>query len=168
MKTPHFTACCFFAALLAGCSTHPLETRINEKNDSYAHMTPRQQELVRQGHITIGFTPDMVYMALSKPDRILTGPGPQQETWEYYTYYTLNGSETAMPRRIIAHDGGSIVGTGPEAGVMPGARHPDRRGIVTYRVEYDPGATQLRVASTRRVQVIFLRGRVADIRVQTT
>lgn len=100
--------------LNAGCTISTLESRIHEKNTAFARITPRQQAMIKQGLIGSGFSRDMVYMALDKPDRIVPGPGPQQETWVYLKTETSGGSPL-MPVKIVTHENG-----GSSGGHMPG------------------------------------------------
>lgn len=55
--------CCF---LLAACSTP--ESRIEKNPAAYASFPPDVQASVKQGKISIGYTPDMVFVAWGKPD----------------------------------------------------------------------------------------------------
>lgn len=54
--------------LLGACSTP--ETRAREKDIAFAQLPPAQQQLVLQGKIEEGMTPDAVYIALGRPARI--------------------------------------------------------------------------------------------------
>lgn len=78
--------------LLAACSTP--EARIRRNADFFATLAPEQQQLIREGKIAIGFTPDLVRLALGDPDRVAvrkdtTGEG---EAWSYTNYETLEGA----------------------------------------------------------------------------
>lgn len=75
------------ALVLAGCST--IDSRIKEKSDVFARLDPVVQAKIKQGVIDIGFTSDMVYIALGQPDEISerTGQGGQTTSWKYNTYY---------------------------------------------------------------------------------
>jgi hypothetical protein len=78
--------------LLAACSTP--EARIRRNADFFATLAPEQQQLIREGKIAIGFTPDLVRLALGDPDRVAvrqdtTGEG---EAWSYTNYETLDGA----------------------------------------------------------------------------
>jgi outer membrane protein assembly factor BamE (lipoprotein component of BamABCDE complex) len=75
----------FFTALLlavSGCDT--INHRIREKQDVFNRLDPKAQAVIRQGRVEIGYTPDMVYMALGKPDKI------EGTTW-YYKHYFEEG-----------------------------------------------------------------------------
>jgi hypothetical protein len=75
------------AALLGACST--INTRINERSAVFNQLDPNTQAKISHGDIDIGFTPDMVYMALGNPDvrrEAVTTDG-QTETWVYRSYY---------------------------------------------------------------------------------
>ena len=74
-------------ALLGACST--VNSRISEKSAVFSSLDPNTQAKISHGDIDIGFTPDMVYMALGNPDvrrESITANG-QTETWIYRTYY---------------------------------------------------------------------------------
>lgn len=170
MKIAHYPALllgCTSLALLSACeTTHSLESRLQQKNATFAQLTPREQAMIKRGLIAHGFTQEMVFMALDKPDRVITGPGPQQETWVYLkTEYS--GGNPLMPTKIVTTENGDSAGVaaGPK---MPGALHGGRPHTNTYTVEYDPTAAILPTEITRRVSVMFLFGRVAGIQVDNT
>lgn len=161
MFTRLATMCSASLALvvLCGCQPTTLASRIDEKQSLFSRLPPRQQELIRRGLITTGFTREMVYIVLAKPDRIVPGPGPQQETWIYETFYAADGS-TQMPTKVVAREG---VSWGSAPGGPPGPIYG--KAPLTYSVEYDPGSPRASIPSSRRVQVIFNFGRVAAIQI---
>jgi hypothetical protein len=89
MKTKSFVLLPLFGAalLLSACST--ISSRINEKSTVFNSLDPATQAQIQHGDIGIGFTPDMVYMALGKPDakRYRRTADGTAETWIYSTYY---------------------------------------------------------------------------------
>lgn len=89
MKTKPFAVFSLAAAglLLAGCST--INSRINEKGSVFYSLDAESRAKIEHGDIAIGFTPDMVYMALGKPDtkRFRTTADGTAETWVYGAYY---------------------------------------------------------------------------------
>jgi len=80
-------------AILAGlialpaCST--INSRIAEKSAVYQSLDTATRAKIAQGDVGLGFTPDMVYMALGQPDarrQAITSTG-QTETWIYQSYF---------------------------------------------------------------------------------
>ena len=76
---------------LSGCSTP--ETRIRQNPDLFSHLAPDQQQAIREGRVGIGFTPEMVKLALGDPDRvrIRTDVTGRSELWHYITYENADG-----------------------------------------------------------------------------
>lgn len=75
------------ALLLTGCST--VQSRINEKGSMFYSLDPATQSKIEHGDVAVGFTPEMVYVALGQPDakRSVTTADGRAETWVYGTYY---------------------------------------------------------------------------------
>jgi hypothetical protein len=70
--------------VLAGCAS-PQAARIDRNPELFASFPLEAQDLIRQGSIDLGFTPEMVRMALGQPERryvrrSIDGDG---ETWVY-------------------------------------------------------------------------------------
>jgi LPS sulfotransferase NodH len=72
---------------LIGCST--VNSRVHEKAAVFNTLDPNTQSKISHGEIDLGFTPDMVYMALGNPDirRQAVSTTGQTETWIYRSYY---------------------------------------------------------------------------------
>ena len=64
---------------MSGCDT--INHRIGEKPDVFNRLDPKAQAEIRQGRVEVGYTPDMVYLALGKPDKIAGS------TWYYKLYF---------------------------------------------------------------------------------
>ena len=86
----YFVAC---AALVwaVGCATP--EARIKRNPELFAQLSPNDQQLIREGKVALGFTPEMVRLALGDPDRISTRTDANgtSETWSYTTYEGPDG-----------------------------------------------------------------------------
>lgn len=92
-------------ALLTGCQS--VESRIKEKPDVYAKLDAATQAKVKQGIIELGYTEDVVYLALGAPDhkRESVSPTGTKITWIYNTYYDrYEGSMMAGYHRSIYFD----------------------------------------------------------------
>lgn len=144
-------------ALLAfGCSTK--ESRIKEKSDVFASLALDQQQVIRNGYIMVGFTPDMVYMALDKPERVLPGNGPGNETWVYHNFYAADGSSStsATVAAPAARTAGRPSSTGAGGAGGSGGN---------FQIAYDPSADNIKAEAAIKVHVKFVDGKVADIQI---
>ena len=74
------------ALILTSCST--TETRISDHPEIFQTLSPRDQELVRQGKIREGMSQNAVWLAWGTPDQKATGTarGHAVETWIYNDY----------------------------------------------------------------------------------
>jgi hypothetical protein len=78
-------------AFFSGCATPA--ARIEKNPEIFAKLTPTDQQTIREGKVAIGFTPEMVKLALGEPDRKMTRTDAQgtTESWSYTTYETDDG-----------------------------------------------------------------------------
>jgi hypothetical protein len=104
----HLKKIVFFAGLLlalVGCNT--IDHRIGEKQDVFNRLDPQTQDKIRQGIVEVGYTEDMVYIALGPPDERhekVSAKGAET-TWTYKTYYEqFEGVEHVGYRRIVFFD----------------------------------------------------------------
>jgi len=91
--------------LFAGCST--VDKRIEQKSAVFAELDAATQEKLRQGIVEIGYTPDMVYIALGEPDdkREKISAAGRELTWIYTSYkQEYAGTGVAGHRRVVIHD----------------------------------------------------------------
>jgi outer membrane protein assembly factor BamE (lipoprotein component of BamABCDE complex) len=74
------------AALMSGCST--VSSRIEEKSAVFNSLDPQTQNRLKQSLVNVGDTPDMVYIALGRPDRTRERNSAKgnDQTWIYSTY----------------------------------------------------------------------------------
>ena len=81
--TSRKSAALLCALLLAGCST--VASRIDRNRAAFDRYPPEVQQKIRAGQIAIGFTQDMVRMALGDPDHVYqrTTAAGQSEIWGY-------------------------------------------------------------------------------------
>jgi len=73
---------------IAGCATP--ESRIKEKPEVFNSFPPDVQSKIRTGQVDIGYSKDMVYIALGKPDLkyTRTTADGSREIWSYTAGYT--------------------------------------------------------------------------------
>ena len=144
MKSRIFTSLLFASlVLLAGCQS--VESRIKEKPDLFANLDAATQDKIKQGIIEIGYTEDMVYLALDKPDqkRESVSENGKSTTWIYNTYYQrYDGTQFAGYHRSIYFD-------------------PHLRA---YRVSYRPAyADTYSQEKEERIRVVFQDGKATVI-----
>lgn len=74
------------AALLASCATSTIESRRNERLAAYGALSVEHRQLVDQGQIKVGMSPDAVYIAWGQPTEILEQENQQSHTtiWIYH------------------------------------------------------------------------------------
>jgi hypothetical protein len=134
------SASLFFAT---GCQT--VDDRIREKPEVFAQVDKATQDKIKQGIIDLGFTPDMVYLALGAPNEkreSITAAG-RAEIWIYNTYYER-------------YDGTAYIGYYRHVYYDPFLR--------TYRLYYHPAfADTYSSAKEERIRVVFKEGKAAVI-----
>ncbi len=134
MKRLILPSALFAAALLAACAS--TDSRIRDNQSAFDSYPPAVQQQIRAGQADIGFTPDMVRMALGEPDRKFsrTAAEGSSEVWAY---------RDSSPTFSFGVGGGSFgrsSGVGGGVGVSTGGDAPDDK-----------------------LRVVFFNGRVASI-----
>ncbi len=130
-------------AALTGCQT--VDSRIKEKPDVFAQLDPATKDKIKQGIIELGYTEDMVYLALGAPDlkRESISTAGRTETWIYNTYYDR-------------YDGSAYVGYCRSVYFDPYLR--------AYRMYYRPALANTYVQDKEeRIRVVFKDGKVTVI-----
>ena len=66
-----------------------IAARTREKSAVYATLKLSEKRFIEKGVIAIGFTPDMVYMAMGNPSKVESKVFPEgkRELWTYSNYY---------------------------------------------------------------------------------
>lgn len=93
------------AGLLAGCST--IASRIKEKAPVFASLDAATQAKIQHGTVELGYTPDMVYMALGAPEEKHQRQTPKgrTEVWSYLsTYQEFAGTGLVGYQPVVVHD----------------------------------------------------------------
>ena len=136
----------FLAASLgfvAGCQS--IDDRIKQKPEVFASVDKATQDKIKQGIIDIGYTEDMVYLALGVPDQkreSLTSAG-RSVVWVYNTYYQR-------------YDGFTFVGYERRVYYDP--------LLKSYRLYYHPAyADTYHDEKEERIRIVFKDGKAAVI-----
>lgn len=133
------------AVLMFASGCQSVESRIKEKPEVFARLDAATQDRIRQGIIDIGFTEDMVYLALGAPDqkRESVSATGRTTTWIYNTYYER-------------YDGAHYVGYRRRVYFDP--------MVQTYRLYYHPVLVDSYVTEKEeRIRIGFKGGKVAVI-----
>ena len=129
--------CCAAATtLLAGCVSTPA-SRIDRNPGLFATFPAETQAKIRQGQIEVGFTRDMVKLALGGPRQIHTRTTAAGET-EVWTYTGVSFSTTMQPvdRAYWYRDRSGLVRQAYEPGWVD---VQERTEYPILRVEFEGG-----------------------------
>ncbi|HEY8993730.1 MAG TPA: hypothetical protein VIM71_03515 [Lacunisphaera sp.] len=128
---------------LMGCQT--VESRIKEKPEVFASVDKATQDKIKQGIIDVGYTEDMVYLALGAPDqkRESISAAGRNVTWIYNTYYTR-------------YEGDHMMGYHRRVYFDP--------YLKTYRVYYRPVFQEVySEEKEERIRIVFKDGKASVI-----
>jgi hypothetical protein len=131
----------------AGCQT--VDTRIKEKPAAFAGLDKETQEKIKQGVIGLGYTEDMIYLALGKPDQIresLTASA-HTLTWIYNSY-------------TVHYDSAFMMGGYYRS---PYYYYPYARAYGAYGYYYPPYLDAYHTETQERIRVTFSGGKVTAI-----
>ncbi len=148
MKTRFLIFALSAVALLLGSGCQTVDTRIKKQPEVFAKFDPITQDKIKHGIIDLGFTEEMVYLALGTPDkkREIVSTQGRAVTWVYGTYYQ-------------SYYGG-FYGYGGYGGYY-GHYGP---GYWPYRGFYYPGYSSVYVTThDDRLRVVFKDGKVSVI-----
>jgi hypothetical protein len=84
MKTLLLSVCSTLLLLTVGCAS--VESRVKDHQSAFNAWPAEVQDKVRAGKVEMGFTPEMVEVALGKPDRLSsrTTDRGNAEVWIYF------------------------------------------------------------------------------------
>lgn len=91
--------------LLSGCST--INSRIRENQALFDGLPADTQDKIRQGVVEVGYTPQMVFMAMGEPHerRSTRAADRESSVWIYNVYYQdWVGRRMAGYRRVVVYD----------------------------------------------------------------
>ena len=107
------------AVLLTGCTSTP-EDRIAKNTAFFDTLPPPTRQKIRAGQVDLGFTPDMVRLALGEPARVFS-----------------RQTETGVAELWLYHDNGPHFSIGVGVGTY-GRHSATSLGLATSGGGYDP------------------------------
>jgi len=121
------------ALLLVACASTP-QQRIAEQRSAFDAYPPAVQQQIRRGQVAVGFTPDMVRLALGKPDRVVTrtSASGSSELWIYRNHAPLLGFSLGFGSFGGGFGSGVGVGTSTGGSGAERSRVTFERGRVTH------------------------------------
>jgi hypothetical protein len=111
---------------MLACNT--TSSRIRGQQALFDTYPPEIQQSIRDGHIEVGYTPEMVVMALGEPDHKIEAK-PEDELGEIWTY------RKSVPGFSIGMGTGSYLGSGVAIGSGVSTGTPSRsedRALVEF------------------------------------
>lgn len=113
--------------LLAGCATP--ESRIADNRSTFERYSPEVQQKIKAGQVDVGFTHEMVVMALGEPARKFTRKTEvgDTEVWSYHD----DSPKFSFGLGMGSGGRGSSVGGG--VGVSTGGYDPEEKIRVEFR-----------------------------------
>lgn len=143
----------------AGCATS-VAHRIEEKSALFANLPAHVQESLREGNIGVGYSPDLVYIALGSPtekETRETSEGPV-EVWIYRRYFGAMNPQTLPSYQNIRQEIANSQGVGSQPSTNPLAGRGRGNSITNTQPNIE-----INIASGDTLYVRFYRGRVFDI-----
>jgi hypothetical protein len=96
---------CSLLALVAGCNS--VDSRIRKNEATFRALDPETQDKLRAGKVEVGYTPDMVFIALGKPTTKTERSTKDGQTmvWTYTSTSTeYAGKALTHTRRVVVVD----------------------------------------------------------------
>lgn len=125
MKTPlALVVLGFLAAGLCGCSSP--DSRIKEHASTFNRLSSEDQGKIRGGKVEVGYTQEMVLMALGEPDRRYSRTTSEgtSEVWAYRD----RSPRVSLGFGVAGGGGGSGIGAG--VGISSGDQRDDRVRVI--------------------------------------
>lgn len=149
-----------FIAACTGCAVSTISARKQERPDAFNQASSEQQRIMQEGWINYGFTRDMVYIALGKPDRIVPGSSEGMEIWSYMNFQSMPRSSVIGAPKIIATqtDDGST-------GSMHRHAVTDTRKKIEFEVRPDVGS-EPPAEMIPELHVYFYQGKAIQLKIK--
>lgn len=151
-------------ALLAGCASSTIESRIAEHAPAFQALAPEAQQAVREGAIAPGFSPEMVYMALGEPSERTAGPDGS-ELWTYRNFFFSDSLAEAQRIARAAARPKATFGQSRQLSAWADATQPSGASVQgdmvnTPRSSGGTGGSAVEVPPAATLRVAFRGGKV--------
>jgi hypothetical protein len=161
MKTPYFScaASLCVAALAVGCM-NTRATRIRENAALFASLEPFTQKLISDGLFDHGFTPELLYMSLGKPNRVVVSDTEQGhiEIWSYRNFLYANEGAVKI--------GGTTPGARPQNNTVVSSSAPGGPSLMSTKASpSQPTVTDVNDVALGTLYIELVEGRVVAARV---
>lgn len=160
MKFPYFapTAGVIAACVLIGCQSTRV-SRIQEHATLFASLQPETQQIIRDGLFDRGFTPELIYMALGKPNQAESAETSNGTSmvWKYRNF--VYGNVDAM--KLSAN----TPGTKPYGPVLASSAPGGPSLFSTKPGPLQPTISDGRDSPVGTLYLEFLNGRVVAARI---
>jgi hypothetical protein len=151
--------CLCLAALGAGCvSTRA--SRIRENAALFASLDPFTKQLVSDGLFDHGFTPELLYLSMGKPNRVVASESERGhvEVWSYRNYLFGNGGAVKI--------GATTPGARPQNNTVVSSSAPGGPSLMSTKASpAQPTVTDVDDAVLGTLYIELVDGRVVAARV---
>ena len=141
----------------SGCDpASGIATRISERSAVFTQLTPDQKAKIEQGVVEIGFTADMVYMAMGRPQKVTekTVPLGQVAMWTYRNFLPNTSLSLLSDNHPSRHGytSGQTSANAPRSGGAGSGPEPSIDGMPDLPLE--------------TLHVFLLNGRVCELKIE--
>jgi len=146
------------ALATAGCDpASGIATRIAERSAVFTQLTPDQKAKIEQGIVEIGFTADMVYMAMGRPQKVTEKrvAAGQVAMWTYRNFLPTTSLSLLTDNHPGRHGytSGRTSANAPRSGGVGNGPEPSIDGMPDLPLE--------------TLHVFLLNGRVCELKLES-
>ncbi|MBP6506865.1 MAG: hypothetical protein KA257_04815 [Opitutaceae bacterium] len=143
-----------------------MDDRIHEKAGLYASLSPQTQDDIQHGQVRVGYTREMVYVSLGKPNGIVASADGRVVVWTYMNFNTPDGSFMLTPKHVLHNpvDSVSLLFTGGDWQGVTGRADLNEGAVAVpnEKVRRKTAMEMIAEESRQDLQIKFLDGQVVD------
>ena len=169
------------ALLSTGCESNGIANRIGEKSAAFASLSPEEKQYIEDGLIFTGYTTDMTYMAVGKPNSTETKEkdGKSVEMWSYKRFYPSGRLEAILTeysrarnpnllRELDIESGGRTLSDhAPNAGLDPQAPTTTSSHGSGSGTAGQMNSLSLPDVPVYNLYIIFVEGKIVDLKLES-